>query len=372
MRDMRVVYFTKTSEVGPASRYRVYQFLPWLQQAGISYSIRPLFGSTYFSLLEIRPQIISTIARALYAAVRGIQRLWDLATMGKPDLIVVEGQLLPYCPSWIERILARRGHRLAVEFDDAIYLTRFHEKKMPQLLKISTAAIVGNRTLAKYAQRFTSSVRVIPTVVDTERFVPLQASTVALPGETVNAVTIVWIGLAYNFSYLDALIPAIRHMQQQFNARFRVISSRAPILPGVDVEFIPWDLQSEVTRLQECQIGVMPLPDNEWAKGKCGLKLLQYMSLGMASVASPIGVNQDIIQDGVNGFLAATEHEWYDRLLRLCENPQLRERVGREARQTVVDRYSLDVWAPRLIACYRSLSDMTPARPPATTSPKAA
>jgi hypothetical protein len=277
--------------------------------------------------------------------------------MGNPDLIVVEGQLFPYCPSWVERLLVWMGHKLVIEFDDAIYLTRFHRRKIPQLLTLSSSAIVGNRTLAEYACRFASAVSVVPTVVDTDRFVPRRTPHGAPAGRGKGQIIIAWIGLAYNFSYLDVLIPALQMVQRELRVRFRVISSRPPELPGVEAEFVPWNLATEVAQLQDCHIGVMPLPDSEWARGKCGLKLLQYMALGMPAVASPIGVNCEIIRSGENGLLATTSSEWSSHLVRLCLDAGLRRRLGAAARRTVEARYALKVWGPRLAQEYLTVAN---------------
>ncbi|MEK7235911.1 MAG: glycosyltransferase family 4 protein [Nitrospirota bacterium] len=333
--------------------------MPYLEEAAIQCSVRPLLGRTYFKLLEIRTAPLRIFGKAAYTAVRFLKRAWDLASVGRPDLVVVEGQLFPYCPSWGERLLAWMGHKLVIEFDDAIYLTRFHKRKMPKLLKLSVAAIVGNRTLAEYARRFSSSVSVIPTVVDTERFGPARLSKINTSDRLESPITIVWIGLAYNFSYLEVLVPAMQMVQRELHARFLVISSRRPDLAGVDVDFRPWELRTEVGLLQGCQIGIMPLPDSEWTRGKCGLKLLQYMALGIPAIASPIGVNRKIITSGENGLLATTPSEWCCHLLRLCRDEGLRRRLGETARRTVEEQYALKVWGPRLAKEYLAMADHT-------------
>jgi glycosyltransferase involved in cell wall biosynthesis len=117
-----------------------------------------------------------------------------------------------------------------------------------------------------------------------------------------------------------------------------------------------WSLEQEVDLLQDCDIGIMPLQDNEWARGKCGLKLLQYMAVGLPAIASPVGVNLDIVLDGANGFLASSEAEWRAKLIRLCNDEELRTKIGRAARQTVVDHYSLMAWTPKLAASYWDLA----------------
>lgn len=351
---MRVVYFSKTSEIGPGSRYRIYQFVPDLRAGGVSIEISPLFGPFYFRLLRWPPSGWQLIVKVIYVASRFAKRSVDLLILGKADMVVLEGQLFPYMAPTVERILAKR-YKVIVEFDDAIYLTSRHEKKIPALLQFSSGAIVGNRTLAQYARSYTPNVYVIPTVIDTRRFKPTETFMTGESDSSDTVITIGWIGLAYNASYLEWLAPVFRHIQKKYNLCVRVISSKPPLLDGVNVDFRPWGYETEVHDLQTCQIGVMPLPNDEWAKGKCGLKLLQYMAVGLPSVASPVGVNQDIIADGENGFLASTQEEWYTTLIRLCQDAQLRVRIGRAARKTVETEYSLSVWGPRLTDRYRAI-----------------
>jgi glycosyltransferase involved in cell wall biosynthesis len=291
---------------------------------------------------------------------RFLKRLWTLVTLGGRDLIVIEGQLFPYAPPVAERLLRWCGYRMVIEMDDAIYLTQGHQKKIPALLAMATGAIVGNEQLASYTRQFSPRVHVVPTVVDTDRFVPARGPIPAYPEPSHEAIRIVWMGLAYNLKYLEVLAPAIRALQGRFQVKLMVVCSRPPKLPGVDVEFRAWHFHREVADLQEAAIGVMPLEDTEWARGKCGLKLLQYMAVGLPAIASPVGVNNEIIVNGENGFLASTEQEWYDSLESLCRAPQLRVRMGLAGRRTVEDRYSLAVWGPRLAEVYRTFSQGDP------------
>jgi glycosyltransferase involved in cell wall biosynthesis len=251
---------------------------------------------------------------------------------------------------------------LVFEMDDAIYLTRGHERKMPALLAMATGVIVGNDRLAAYATQFSSHVTVVPTVVDTARFVPKPVRSIVARDRGDEPITVVWIGLACNLKYLDVLAPALRRLQERYRIKLRVVCSHPPALAGVDIEFRPWDWEREVEDLQDATIGVMPLEDTEWARGKCALKLLQYLAVGLPAVASPVGVNGDILVNGENGFLASTEHEWYERLESLCRDPQLRARMGQAGRRTVETRYSLSVWGPRLADVYRAIAEGEPNR----------
>lgn len=354
---MTVTYFSKSSIIGPSSRYRIFQFLPHLQAAGIDCRVAPLFGEMYFSILAVQSSALRALLKIPYVFACFLKRLWALLVMGKQDLIVIEGQLFPYAPPLAERLLRWCRYRVAIEMDDAIYLTPGHERKMPALLSMATGAIVGNDRLAAYANQFSSRVCVVPTVVDTERFKPDSTRSTGSSAQNSEAITIVWIGLAYNLKYLNVLAPALRALQPTFHLTLRVVCSQPPYMPGVEIDFRTWDFQREVADLQDATVGVMPLEDTEWARGKCGLKLLQYLAVGIPAVASPVGVNRDIIVDGENGFLAATEQDWYERLDALCRQPQLRARMGQAGRRTVEERYSLAVWGPRLAGVYRTLTE---------------
>ncbi len=357
---MTVTYFSKSSTIGPSSRYRVYQFLPHFQNAGIECRVDPLFDATFFSILHVHSSLLQTCLKIPYVAARFLTRLGTLMTLGRRDLIVIEGQLFPYAPPLIERLLRWLRYRVVFEIDDAIYLTRGHERKMPMLFRMATGVIAGNDRLAAYAAQFSSHVTVVPTVVDTARFVPKPVRLTATRDQGDEPITIVWIGLAYNLKYLNVLASAVRRLQERYRVKLRVVCSEPPVLPGVDIEFRPWAWQREVEDLQDATIGVMPLEDTEWARGKCALKLLQYLAVGLPAVASPVGVNREILVNGENGFLASTEEEWYLRLESLCRDPQLRARMGQAGRRTVETRYSLTVWGPRLADVYRTFAQAEP------------
>lgn len=354
-RRLSVAYFAKSTSIGPTSRYRILQFLPGLADCGIDCAVYPLFGPMYWRILEISPVIVQILAKTVYAVGRFLRRAFSILVMGAVDLVVIEGQLFPYMPAWVERVFVKLGRRVVVEYDDAIYLTPGHHRKVPELMSMASGVIVGNHVLARYAAQYSPRVYVVPTVVDTARFVPLPRHGQPAPPPR-DSLRVVWVGLAYNLPYLDAIAPVLRDLQEQRRITLRVVCSRPLQWPGLTVEFQPWSLEQEVKLLQDCDIGIMPLPDNEWARGKCGLKLLQYMAVGLPAVASPVGVNQEIIRDGDNGFLAGSKAEWRAKLIQLCCDAELRTKIGKAARQTVVEQYSLAAWTPKLAASYWDLA----------------
>lgn len=353
---MKVLYFGKSSIIGPTSRYRIFQFLPYLEAESIRCTVCPLFGKTYWDILEMRSSVFRLLAKVLYVPIRFARRVWDLATIGDPDLVVVEGQLFPYLPSFAEWLLLKCGYTVIIEIDDAIYLTWGHRQKIPALLGMASAVITGNEVLATFARQYSKRVSVIPTVVDTTRFTPSNLEwPLALRLER-KRLTVVWTGLAYNLEYLSLVAPVLRELQEEGLITFKVVCSRPANLAGLECDFKRWELDREVETLQDCDIGIMPLPSSEWTAGKCGLKLLQYMAVGMAAVASPVGVNREIISDGKTGFLASSESDWREKLRRLCEDSALRSRMGHAARNRVEERYSLCQWGSRLARLYKELA----------------
>lgn len=351
---MKVLYLSKYSSIGPSSRYRIYQHLPYLAEHGIDVDVRPLLKDRYFGIIKVENFIVKNIFKIFYAAYRYIIRFFDVLESNKYDLVVIEHQAFPYLPFFLEYVLRKLNKNIILEFDDAIYLT--HPKKMPKLIKMSKAVIVGNDFLKEYAIKYNQNVKVVPTVIDMRRYVKKgQGSRVKGEGEKI---IICWIGLAYNIDYLKQLADVFRKLSDKI--ALKIISSKSIEIEGVNIIFKKWSNETEVDEIQSSHIGIMPLRDDEWSRGKCGLKLLQYMAAGIPSVASPVGVNKEIISDGVNGFLASTEDEWYEKLLRLCDDHELRRRMGDDGRKTVEEKYSIDIWAPRLAEIYKTTAAPSP------------
>ncbi|HEY8368800.1 MAG TPA: glycosyltransferase family 4 protein [Thermodesulfobacteriota bacterium] len=345
---LRVRYYTKGTAADPGSRYRAYQYAPRLAAHGVTLDLKPLFGDGYVDLAAERRRVLRALRLAGAAAVGYARRLADLAGDPRADLVVIERQLFPYWPAACELACLRGEVPVVLEFDDAIYLTPGHRGKLARLLAAVRLAIVGNASLADFAGRFAREVAIVPTVVDVERYRP------RLRHEDGERFVVGWIGLPYNFPALERLAAPLARLAREVPLELHVVSRGAPRLPGVPVREVPWSEATEADLLARLDVGVMPLPDDEWSRGKCGLKLLQYMAAGIPAVASPVGVNREIVADGENGRLASTEGDWYEALRDLARSPALRARLGAAGRRTVEQRYSLEVWAPRVAALYRS------------------
>ena len=221
---------------------------------------------------------------------------------------------------------------------------------------MSDLIIAGNRFLKEYLSQFNSNIVIIPTCIDTDVFVQKSGTTPA-----GQPCVIGWMGTTFNLNYLKLVAPALRNLATRVDFELKLIAPEAePLaaidLTGVQVRFEKWNGDTEVEQLAECDIGLMPLfLEDDWNKFKCALKLLQYMSIGIVGVASPVGVNADIIRHGENGFVCNNVGEWEDVLFRLVQDPELRIAVGHAARETVVNEYSIQANLPRLVECLQAV-----------------
>jgi glycosyltransferase involved in cell wall biosynthesis len=320
---MRILFLTQTTELGPASRYRVYQFLPALATAGVEYEVSPAiltdeYGG-YFGG--------SALAKLLHWPRMFGRRRRDAARFGEFDAVFIQKKF----PRW-----ARLGGRIIYDFDDAVF-----GAATERVLRASTLVLAGNEFLAGYARTFAWRVEVMPTVVDAERFQPAAA-----PGKDAAAAMVLgWIGSRTTMKYLEAVAPALKEY------RLRVVSSRPP---GFACDFEPWSLEREVQQIQSFDVGLAPLADTEWERGKCGLKVLQYMACAVPVVASPVGVQREFVERSGGGLLAATPGEWREKVQWLSQRPEQRRAMGRKGRAFVEANYSVRVWAPRWIEVLRA------------------
>lgn len=345
---LRVRYYSKGTADDPASRYRIHQYLPGLRALGVEVEVSYLFDDGYTAIAGDRRAWRRAAGRLGAAAVAYSRRAVALVVDGKHDLVVVGGQLFPYLPAFTELPLFRGRTPVVLEFDDAIYLTPFHGRKLARLVEATRLVLAGNAELASFAGARGAEVAVVPTVIDVDRYRP------RADHRDRGRFVVGWIGLPYNFPSLARLAGPLARLAREVPLELRVISSAAPELPGVPLRFVPWDEATEVVALADLDAGVMPLPDDPWSRGKCGLKLLQYMAAGVPAVASPVGVNREIVEDGRNGRLASGDDEWFEALRDLAHSPSLRGRLGAAGRRTVEVRYSLATWVPRVAALYRA------------------
>jgi UDP-glucose:(heptosyl)LPS alpha-1,3-glucosyltransferase len=314
------VLFLLEGKTTPSSRLRIESCLPYL-------------AGTYRCLDADIPKPFLT-------------RLWFYWRLPRVDIVVLQKKLLR---RWELAVVARKGRRLLYDIDDAVIYRDSEDGsrrsdvarlrlRLQRIVERTNTVIVGNRYLADMVRPWSRDISILPTAVDLSRYAVRPAS-----ASTGSNVVIGWLGTQGNLKYLEELAPVWRRLSAAYpRVVLKVVSDAEVRLDGVRVSFERWRLDREVQALQSFDIGVMPLRDTPWTQGKCGYKILQYMAVGVPSVASPIGFNRTLIEDGVNGFLAESPDQWYDVLARLIECPALRREVGLAGRRTVEERFSLE------------------------------
>lgn len=350
--NLTVLLLSRYGTLGASSRVRSYQYLPYLKTEGIDVTVAPLLEDQYLEdLYAGRRMRMGAIARAYF------QRLRYLLKSHRFDLLWVEYELLPWLPAWAEVALSAWRIPYVVDYDDATFhryelhpnrLVKFFlGKKIDLVMRRADLVIVGNDYLAERAlQVGAKKVEYLPTVVDTNRYN-------AMPQTDNSIFTIGWIGSPSTCQYLHDLWPGLTEICRGGSARLILVGSGEVKFTGVPLDIRSWSEKTEVEDIKTFDVGIMPLRDGFWERGKCGYKLIQYMATYRPVVASPVGVNKKIVEQGVNGFLATTTQDWVKSLSILREDRSLRERMGKSGRSKVESQYCLRVTAPRLAALLR-------------------
>lgn len=290
----------------------------------------------------------SSFAKLVWFGSMIYNRLCAILPARQFDCVFVQKETLPFFFPAVELVLRRFAKRIVFDFDDAI----FHYRHQPDLfmrqamdrhnieriLRCVDRVIVSNEYLANYARQFNDDVRIIPTSIEMSHF----QKPGAVKNKQRDGVCIGWIGSRATVHYLSLLSKVFKCLAQQFDFELKIIGGGEVSFEGVRVKCQDWNLETEVDDIRNFDIGVMPLKDDPWTRGKAGLKLLQYLAAGIPAVASRVGVNCEIVNDGENGFLAGDDDEWDDKLGRLIKDVDLRRRLGSEGHQTVLKRYSVE------------------------------
>ena len=346
---MKILLLSRYSYLGASSRLRAFQYIPFLASQGIEITISPLVGDEYI-------KNIYTAGKKRWRSIFSgyLRRIVALIKYHQFDLLWIEKELFPFVPAFAEVLFNVLKVPYIVDYDDAIYhnydmscnpFTRtIHGRKIAVVMRHAAGVIVGNEYLASYARQAEAKrLELIPTAIDLDRYQIKQHSD--------NAIfTIGWIGSPFTSKYLSQIQPALSSLCNDKKTQLSVIGSHIVTAKDIPTRLRMWSEETEVQDIQEFDVGVMPLPDKPWERGKCGYKLIQYMACCLPVVASAVGVNKEIVDHGNNGYLAATTEEWIKAITMLRNDRELRIRMGIAGRRKVENKYCIQQTAPQLLA----------------------
>jgi len=350
---VKVLFLTAHSRLAASARFRVYQYLDYLRERGLEADVRPFVSDEVFSLIRSNGKLAR---KARLFAARGLSRFRDLRVARDYDVVFVQRESFPVGPAWVERYLAKQGCPIVFDFDDAIYLPRpnalgnflRNPSKTAEIVQLASHVIVSTEQLRGFAAAYNPNVSVIPTSVDTD--VEYRKRQYSESVEPSAPVRVGWIGSLSTAGYLERLVPVLSRVAARRRVEFLVMGAgRELAIRGARTHNLRWSIEAEADGFRSLDIGVYPLDDGVWERGKGGFKAIQYMAAAVPCVVSPVGVVRHIVQDGEHGFHARSSEEWEDRLVRLVDDAGLRRRLGEAGRLHCERSFSVRVSAPRLL-----------------------
>jgi glycosyltransferase involved in cell wall biosynthesis len=338
---MRVLYLTKYSRNGASSRLRSFQYFPLLKKEGIRITVKPFFDEKYLNDLYLGKKIPKSSLMKFY-----LNRFAVLFKIHKYDVIVIEKELFPYFFSWFEKILYLFNVKYVVDYDDAIFhnydlntnwLIRFLLKnKIKNVMKYSSCVLAGNYYLANKAKKSGAVKTIIfPTVIDVDKYKVKEYTAIR------NTINIGWIGSPTTFKYLKNIAPTLSKLNTKYPFELHIIGASENLDFNGTLKYLKWSELNEADLISSLDIGIMPLENTPWELGKCSYKLIQYMGCGLPTVASAVGMNKQVIDHGINGFLVHNENDWIEKLGILINDANLRKQFGATGRKKIEQEFSL-------------------------------
>lgn len=334
----------------PSQRFRFEQYFRLLSENNIQVTVQSFLGLKGWSIIF---KSGNAIWKAAFVFLGYARRLYTIFKAPFFDMIFIHREATPLGPPILEWVLARvLRKRIIYDFDDAIWLSdkvgesafvNFLKwrRKVRKICRWSYRVSCGNAFLVEYAKKYSSNVILNPTTIDTKGW--HNPNKFGKSRTNANHIVIGWTGSHSTLKYLEESAEILTQIEHKFpRVQFMVIADRRPDLRLSNLLFVPWRSESEIQDLMSFDIGIMPLPNDKWAQGKCGFKALQYMALKIPAIASPVGVNNQIIDHGINGFLCSTSDEWLSALTMLIKDESLRQQIGERGRNKVIDHYSVE------------------------------
>jgi len=362
---MRVLFLTPGPEENASARHRVYQFVPYIQAAGVQCIISPALSKTLYRKVFLRRTWMQQIGYWFFVSVT---RMRDLLRVRNFDLIFMQREVLSRLFPVFELAIACLNPKIVFDLDDNLFRIPYANDRgllyrlgcrifvdrhnIERIVRESKVVVIGSPYLLDYVRPHNQNVVVIPTAVDLQKYTPRKHTQAC-------SITIGWIGSASTSVYLHSMSEVFQQLAERFGNKIRFIiigdPNFEPLIPQMHIK--PFVLEKEINDLHEMDIGIMPLDDNEWTRGKCAFKAIQYMAIGIPVVSSPVGVAQDIVRHGENGYLAKDTEDWVYYLSLLIEDADLRQHLGKNGRQLVEQYYSVQAVFPKLLELLKEAAE---------------
>lgn len=346
----------------PSQRFRFEQYLAYLKENGFTYN---------FSYLVSAGDDKAFYAKGRYAVKFFLffkyffRRLRDVFAARHYNLIYIQREAFFLGPAMFEFLFKKLSKvKVVYDFDDSVWLPNVSDanknlnwlksfSKIAKIIGYADIVFAGNKYLYDYASKYNKHVLIVPTTIDTEEY-----KRIAVPENDIHTVCIGWSGSITTIQHFKYAEGFLKKIKEKYGSKvcIKVIGDKNYSNTSLDVVSLDWNKDDELKELSSFDIGIMPLSDDEWAKGKCGLKGLQYMALEIPTIMSPVGVNTEIIDDGENGFLAKEEDEWVEKISLLIDNKELRKEMGLKARRTVIEKYSFEAHKETYLNTFNTLA----------------
>ena len=343
----------------PSQRFRFEQFFNYLEQNGFQCELSYLLSEKDDGIFYSQ----GSYPEKFYILLKNfIKRLKDVVQASRYDIIFIQREAFFTRSIFFEKCFRKVAGRIIFDFDDAIWLHDISDankklgwlknpKKTSKIIQLADMVFAGNQFLADYALQFNKNVVVIPTTIDTSYHKKTTSE------KKDSRICVGWTGSHTTIKHFEYALPFLKKLKEKYSEKiyFKVIGDEDFVNDELEIKGIAWKADTEIQEISEIDIGIMPLPNDDWAKGKCGLKGLQYMALEIPTVLSPVGVNKEIVEDGLNGFLASLTDEWVEKISRLINSKELREQIGKAGRKTVIEKYSFESQKEKYLNCFKEL-----------------
>lgn len=343
----------------PSQRFRFEQYLNYLKKNGWDYDFSYLISKKDDTVFYKKGHFF----QKMIIILKAFNIRWkNVLKAAEYDIIFIQREAFITGTTFFEKKFSKSKAKVVYDFDDSIWISNVSEankkwnwlknpNKTKEIITISDMIFAGNQYLADYAKQSNKNVEIIPTTIDTKEYKKISSNN--------SKICIGWSGSITTIQHFEYAIPFLLELKKKYSEEieFKVIGDKNYTHTELEINGIGWNKEDEIKELSSFDIGIMPLPNDKWASGKCGLKGLQYMALEIPTIMSPVGVNTKIIEDGINGFLAESKEEWVEKLSILIESEISRNKIGSAGRETVINKYSVVANQKKYLTLFNQLID---------------